>query len=148
VVQALIWGKLKWPSISLLSLHIIFVWFWRWCISIKRIVFLDFIHCLVSQEQKIKNYRQKIKTWTDQNTNVHLMTETEAVSEMLCRCFLYVLGLCAICVCFPRFVCSVLVFWPLLCVEICEWLCHLLPPVFFLVSSVYVCVCVRARAPR
>jgi hypothetical protein len=30
---------------------IIFVGFWRWCISIKRIVFLDFIHRLVSQEQ-------------------------------------------------------------------------------------------------
>jgi len=33
---------------------------------IKRIVFLDFIHHLMSQEQtklkKIKNYRQKIKT--------------------------------------------------------------------------------------
>jgi hypothetical protein len=27
-------------------------------------------------------------------------------------------------------------------VVICEWLCHLLPPVFFLASSVYVCVCV------
>jgi hypothetical protein len=35
---------------------------------------MDFIHRLVSQEQKnlkIKNYRQKIKTWTDQNTHVH-----------------------------------------------------------------------------
>jgi hypothetical protein len=43
--------------------------------SIKRIVFLDFIHCLVSQEQtkleKIKNYRQKIKTQIDQNTHIH-----------------------------------------------------------------------------
>jgi len=38
--------------------------FWRWCISIKRIVILDFIHRLVCQEQKtikLKNYRQKIK---------------------------------------------------------------------------------------
>jgi hypothetical protein len=46
-------------------MHIIFVEFWQ-CITIKRIVFLDFIHHLVSQEQtkwkKIKNYRQKIKT--------------------------------------------------------------------------------------
>jgi hypothetical protein len=30
---------------------IIFVAFWRWCISIKRIVFLEFIHRLVPQEQ-------------------------------------------------------------------------------------------------
>jgi hypothetical protein len=35
----------------LLLIEIIFVGFWRWCISIKRIVFLDFIHRLVSQEQ-------------------------------------------------------------------------------------------------
>jgi hypothetical protein len=35
---------------------IIFVWFWRWCISIERIVLLDFIHRLVSQEQtKLRN---------------------------------------------------------------------------------------------
>jgi 2',3'-cyclic-nucleotide 2'-phosphodiesterase (5'-nucleotidase family) len=48
-------------------------------------------------------------------TCFHLMKETEPVSETLCRCFLYVLDLCAIvcCMCFPRFVCSVLVFWPL-----------------------------------
>jgi hypothetical protein len=31
--------------------RVIFVVFWRWCISIKRIVFLDSIHRLVSQEQ-------------------------------------------------------------------------------------------------
>jgi hypothetical protein len=31
---------------------IIFVGFWRWRINIKRIVFLDFIHRLVSQEQR------------------------------------------------------------------------------------------------
>jgi hypothetical protein len=31
--------------------EIISVGFWRWCISIRRIVFLDFIHRLVSQEQ-------------------------------------------------------------------------------------------------
>jgi hypothetical protein len=47
-------------------LYFIFVRFWRWCISIKRIVFMD------------------------------LKTETEPVSETLCRCLLYVLGLCAI----------------------------------------------------
>jgi hypothetical protein len=35
-----------------------FVRFWRWCISIKRIVFLDFIHRLVSQEQtKLKKLK-------------------------------------------------------------------------------------------
>jgi hypothetical protein len=39
---------------------IIFVGSWRWCISIKRIVFLDFIHRLVSQEQtKLKNIIDK-----------------------------------------------------------------------------------------
>jgi hypothetical protein len=31
---------------------VVFVGFWRWCISIRRTVFLDFIHRLVSQEQK------------------------------------------------------------------------------------------------
>jgi hypothetical protein len=55
-------------------------------------------------------------------------------------------GLCEIvcCVCFPGlFVCSVLVFWPPLRVVNCEWLCHLLPPVFFwLQVFMFVCVCV------
>jgi hypothetical protein len=35
---------------------------------------MDFIHRPVSQDQqkklKTKNYRQRIKTWTDQKTNV------------------------------------------------------------------------------
>jgi hypothetical protein len=36
--------------------QLIFVGFWRWCISIERIVLLDFIHRLVSQEQtKLRN---------------------------------------------------------------------------------------------
>jgi hypothetical protein len=35
--------------------QVIFVEFWRWCIiSVKRIVFLDSIHRLVSQEQETK----------------------------------------------------------------------------------------------
>jgi hypothetical protein len=35
---------------------IISVGFWRWCVSIERIVLLDFIHRLVSQEQtKLRN---------------------------------------------------------------------------------------------
>jgi hypothetical protein len=29
-------------------------------------MFMDFMHRLVSQEQKAKNYRQKLKTLTDQ----------------------------------------------------------------------------------
>jgi len=32
---------------------------------------MDFIHRPVSQDKKTKNYRQKIKTWTDQKANVH-----------------------------------------------------------------------------
>jgi len=33
------------------TVKIVFVGFWWWCISIEWIVFLDFIHRLVSQEQ-------------------------------------------------------------------------------------------------
>jgi hypothetical protein len=43
-------------SVLLQPPYLIFVGFWRWCISIKRIVLLDFIHRLVSQEQtKLRN---------------------------------------------------------------------------------------------
>jgi hypothetical protein len=38
---------------------VIFVGFWWWCISIKRIVFLDFIDRLVSQEQKQNKIKDK-----------------------------------------------------------------------------------------
>jgi hypothetical protein len=48
---------------------------------------------------------------------------------------------CVLCV-FPRFVCSVLVFWPHLRVVNCEWLCHFLLPVFFWLQ-VFMCVCAQ-----
>jgi hypothetical protein len=48
---------------------------------------------------------------------------------------------CVLCE-FPRFVCSVLIFWPPLHVVNCEWLCHLLPPVFFWLQ-VFMCVCAQ-----
>jgi hypothetical protein len=35
------------------------VGFWQWCISINQIVFMGFIHRLLSQDQKRKNYRPK-----------------------------------------------------------------------------------------
>jgi hypothetical protein len=74
--------------------------------------------------------------WGSESTfHTHLMKETEPVSETLCRYFLYVLGLCAI-------VCCVFCIGNLapLHVVICEWSCHLLPPVFSWLQ-VFVCVC-------
>jgi hypothetical protein len=57
--------------ISETTQQIISVGFWRWCISVKRIVFLDFIHRLVSQKtnkiEEIKNYRQNITIHTSTN---------------------------------------------------------------------------------
>jgi hypothetical protein len=45
------------PARSREGISLISVGFWRWCISIKRIVFLDFIYHLVSQEQtKLRNW--------------------------------------------------------------------------------------------
>jgi hypothetical protein len=62
---------------------IISVGFWRWCVNIKRIVFLDFIHCLVSQEKtklrKNKIYRQKntIHTSTKKSDKGQLLTKEQ-----------------------------------------------------------------------
>jgi hypothetical protein len=47
--------------------EVISVEFWRWCISIERTVFLDFIHSLVSQEQtklrKLKIIDNFVSSW-------------------------------------------------------------------------------------
>jgi hypothetical protein len=59
-----------------ISLFFFFVGFWQWCISIKQIVFLDFIHRLASQEQT-------------------MTMEAEPVSKMLCHFFLDTFSLCA-----------------------------------------------------
>jgi hypothetical protein len=68
--------------------------------------------------------------------------ETESVSKTSCRYFLYVLGLCAIVFCVFSQVCLFCIgnLTPLH-VVICEWLCHLLPPVCFWLQ-VFVCLCV------
>jgi hypothetical protein len=63
-----------------------------------------------------------------------------ASSVYVCECP----GLCAIvcCACFPTFVClfGIGILAPLRVVN-CEWLCHLLQPVFFWLQ-VFTCVCV------
>jgi hypothetical protein len=74
--------------------------------TIERIVLLDFIHRLVSQEQR------KLKI-IDQRP--HLMTEAEPVSETLCRYFYKLFGCVPLCVC----VYFILVFWPPLRVLVC-----------------------------
>jgi hypothetical protein len=64
------------PAIPMIS-----VGFWRWCVSIERIVLLDFIHRLVSQKNKqtweIKN-KDKISQYTrPQNSHKGQLLTTE-----------------------------------------------------------------------
>jgi hypothetical protein len=78
VLPHIILRKLK--SISWL----ISVGFWRWCISIKRIVFLDFIHRLVSQEQtelrKLKIIDKRSQYTRPQNSHKDQLLTTEPLT--------------------------------------------------------------------
>jgi hypothetical protein len=56
-----VYEKVEWGPLQI-RYNVISVGFWRWCVSIKRIVLLDFIHRLVSEKNKqnwgIKNMDQ------------------------------------------------------------------------------------------
>jgi hypothetical protein len=66
--------------IAFTKLWIISVGFWRWCISIERIVLLDFFHRLVSQKNWIKIYIPKNHNTHVQNSHEGQLLTTEQLT--------------------------------------------------------------------